>query len=332
MLELHDARPDAQRDLVLRTSVNQRLIESLTYLLDICSRRQGVRVESAGEQLATFTATSKLSGMVHVVHDRLVAAIKANDAASIQTVLDAFATLTYASQDARVIGLLRDGYSMALHRLYLEASDAGTRRTYKFAFDGTPANDDEYNQASVATERAVQRLMTVDPDLFDEFNTLVSDVMILHSPTMNAATSVSSLGIIRMSQLRPTQTWSRYLETLAHEAAHHHLNYLWFGDPIILNEEAGPFSSPLRQEKRPLSGIYHAMFVLGRTMRAINALQTSPTYDPEQDRIQTAYNNAGNSASFEQKFLDCWNVLTEHAKLTELGRRLMLSTREMALG
>lgn len=329
MLELYDARPEQERDLVLRTEVNSKLLSSLHYLLKAC-QRSGLDTSLQLKRLSLLNSNEKLSGMVHVIHNRLHDAVLRNSQTEIEGVLEDFCNIKYNYQDVRLISWYDNSYSISMHQLYFDACDDGFRKTYGVHFDGTTLTNDKYKHSQENALLALKNLKNIAPDIYQEFNTLVSDVMLLYSPTMNAASSMSSLGIIRMSQLRDNQRWTRYFENIVHEAAHQHLNYLWFVDPIILNEGEELYSSPLRKEKRPLSGIYHALFVLARSMYAIKLLENSNTYNPITDLVETAYNNAGNNASFEQKFNDCWVLIKENAKLTEIGEKLLYSARELA--
>lgn len=329
MLELHDAYPDPARDRAIRTDVNSRLKEGINYLLNVVESN-GIKTDNTRSKIEELDPTKKVSGMVHVLHNRLLHYINIDEPRGITDTLESFGDFEYNEDKPRTVGMFIDGYKQRIHQLYYDTCCDGVSKTYGSSFDGTKPSQAELDACRTAVSKALNRLSVVNQPLSEELDTLLSDVMIMNSPTMNAATSVNSLGIVRMSQLREGQTWTRYYENLVHEAAHHHLNFLWFNDPIILNEDAGKYASPLRKEPRPLSGIYHAMFVLGRTMLAINLLQRSSDYDDKNDRIQTAYNNANNPASFAEKFEDCWSVLNEHAKLTELGRKLMHNTREMA--
>lgn len=329
MKELRDARPDAARDGILRSEVNKRFLDSFRGLLDAIAE-SGIEVAPARAKLDGIDLAAKISGMWHVVYDRLLAAAREQDVDEIERVLGCLPDVPRQAGKPRIVGWYLDGYSIPLHELYFDACDESFLRTYGVHFDGESNSPQEYGAARAALEQSLRRMETIAPDVHAEFDTLVSDILTLHSPTMNAATSLCALGIIRVSQLRPGQSWTRYLENLVHEAAHHHLNYLWFVDPIILNEDSGTYASPLRREKRPLSGIYHAMFVLARTMYTIRALQRHSDFDPTTETIASAYNNAGNAAGFEKKFEDCWGVLQNHARLTELGAGLMKSSRELA--
>src|SRR5206468_121331 len=61
-----------------------------------------------------------------------------------------------------------------------------------------------------------------------------------------------------------------YLEHIVHECAHQHLFALQLIDPVVLNDKNELFDAPIRLQKRPMDGIFHACFVLARMVRCFN--------------------------------------------------------------
>lgn len=111
-----------------------------------------------------------------------------------------------------------------------------------------------------------------------------------------------------------------YLEHIVHECAHQHLFALQLLDTIILNDKNELFNAPIRKQKRPMDGVFHACFVLARMVRC--------------------FRNAGNllGSSNNELFLnkiDTWfsksyETVKEHAKLTENGKRIFNSFKPYA--
>ncbi|HEX7883098.1 MAG TPA: HEXXH motif-containing putative peptide modification protein [Afipia sp.] len=234
-----------------------------------------------------------------------------------------------AGDEPQIFAWNVDGPDFRWHQYLYDACDQSFLKTYNAHFDGAHPTLSEYSAAAEAISQSLEALQEIDPDAFDEVTNYISHIILFHSPTMNAATSMTCLGIIRLSQLREGQIWSRYLENIVHETGHHHLNFLLQEDLILLNEGDASFKSPLRRESRPLSGILHALFVLGRTIRLTRKFERSRFYR-RGDRIGSSYNNAKNPGSFDEKFEDCWNILTTRADFTPLGQQLVQSIRETA--
>lgn len=323
--------PDAELALELRTIANDKLLASLRYLLDV-SAALGLHRERAQQHLSLVDTSGRLGGMYHVVHDTLVRSIRSRDVRAAQQALDVLCELNTGrgGQQVSVGGLKDCKYPRDAYTFYVDAVSRSYFRTYGTELEIQPSNGDELMNAVRAAIAAIERMEVVDPDSYREMLIYVSDVFVVHSMTMNAATSICALGIIRISHLKLGQTWSRYFENLVHETGHQHLNHVFLVDKLVDNEDSGLYSSPLRREPRPLSGILHALFVLARTIRAQRCLMSHPTYDHARDQINSAYNNSGNAASFEAKLADCWMILAQHAKLTEVGSRLVTNVMDMA--
>lgn len=322
--------PDAELACDLRTIANNRLLASLRYLLDV-GKALGLQGERAQQYLDAVDVSRKFSGMLHVINDTLVGSIRHRDGRAAQKALDVLCELRLGRAEVSVGGLYDRKYPFDAYSLYVDAVSRSYRRTYGSEVDFKVSCDKEFGTSVKTAETALRRLKAVDPDSWREMMIYVSDVFVVHSMTMNASTSVCALGIIRISHLKPEQSWGRYFENLVHETAHQHLNHIFLVDKLIENEDSGLYSSPLRREPRPLSGILHALFVLARTIRAQNRLISHPSYDAVRDQINSAYNNSGNTASFEVKLNDCWVTLSQHARLTATGKRLVSNAMDMAL-
>jgi hypothetical protein len=324
MLKLFEASPDVKRDYELRKEVNKRLLNDFQHLLKTYGTSHA-NTEKEQEIISSINIEDKLSGMLHVLHNRLLDAIRRNANVEIKVVLNAINNYSYSSQDVRIICWYDESYNIGLHELYFDACDDSFRETYGIHFDGTTLRPKEKTHSKVNVELALKHFKEILPDSYDELNLLVSDVMIFHSPTMNVASSIGSLGIIRMSQLRGEQTWIKYFENIVCETAHQHLNNLFNIDPIILNEGKQLYDSPLEKGGMPLNSIYHALFVLARTIKAMETLKQSNQYNQDWGFLKTV-----NKASLEEKFNNCWDLIEQNAKLTEIGKKLMQSSREYA--
>jgi hypothetical protein len=112
-------------------------------------------------------------------------------------------------------------------------------------------------------------------------------------------------------------------EVLAHESAHSLLFGFCTDEALVLNEDAELFDSPLRSDKRPMDGIYHATFVSARMHWTMSQLAQSEILSAdEQDAARAAA--ATDLANFDAGY----EVVREHGVLTGLGRSLMACAKE----
>jgi len=329
MSTLCDAAPNACRDELLRTEANVALLRSLHHLIDVASKVLPNEGRAAANALAGFLPEEKATGFLRVYNACLTRAIRAKNVELARGYLKEFSTLRPAAAAPRPTILSLDRKHPAPHHLrFIDVVNDSIYETYRMRNDFGPLASAHPSFAAAHT--ALNRLAAVDKQLADELEVLLSEIFLFESTTFNAGTSLHALGIVWMSHLKDGHSWARYYEHLVHEAAHHHLYYVLQNDPLYLNDPNELYASPFRSEMRPIGGIYHGMFVLARTLRAVHALERSADYDAELDVVSTIHNNAKNPASFEEKFEDCIVVLQKHANLTDIGRGLMESAREMA--
>ena len=111
------------------------------------------------------------------------------------------------------------------------------------------------------------------------------------------------------------------IEAVVHEVAHLYLYLLQLRDPLLTNGAEAGFGSPFRPDPRPLSGIYHAMFVLARTIRCLRIL--SKSNELLSDLPERASRKLLNVSELEANFDTVVSVLLEHANLTSRGAQLM---------
>ena len=85
-------------------------------------------------------------------------------------------------------------------------------------------------------------------------------------------------------------------------------------DPMVLNPETELFPSPIRIDKRPMIGIFHASFVLARILFAFRILEGNKGVFEIIEKTERALN-------------DCLSVIEEHGKLTGAGYSLFESMK-----
>lgn len=325
-MDLFSVEPDRARAEAVSRPIDVRLRDSFDHLLDVAGERLG----DTRPFVRWLERASPLRGMAHVVHSQLVQALERGDDHLLARVAEAITAWPGHRRSLAVTSLFDGDRPYVLDTLYFDVCDEGSRRTYGQFLDAGPLSADERLVSKPALDKALRRWSEVDPEGHAEAHALISELILVHSDTSNAGSSAAALGLVRISHLKPGQTWSRYYEALAHEAGHQILNLLLSSDPMIVNDSERLYASPLRREPRPLTAILHAAFVLARTLRAVRRLEADSFYDPATDAVASAYNNAGNEASFAEKFEDCRATLEAHARFTANGKRFFAALSGLA--
>ena len=111
-------------------------------------------------------------------------------------------------------------------------------------------------------------------------------------------------------------------EVLAHESAHSLLFGFCTQEALVENADDERYPSPLREDLRPMDGIYHATFVSARMHWAMSALAASGALGPAEAEAARA------AAKADLLNFDAGHgVVRAHGRLTATGAALMEGAR-----
>jgi HEXXH motif-containing protein len=128
-------------------------------------------------------------------------------------------------------------------------------------------------------------------------------------------------GALFINPARP-KTDVELVETLAHESAHSLLFGHAIDDPLVENDTAERFQSPLRDDPRPMDGIFHATFVSARMHYAMARLAQSGLLAAADEASAREAMTRDASA-----FRDGLAVVEANGRLTGLGAAVMAGAR-----
>jgi HEXXH motif-containing protein len=162
-----------------------------------------------------------------------------------------------------------------------------------------------------------------DPPLAAEIHALLREIILgagsedPNSPVFEGASSFLLWGAIIINANRLHDAVAM-LETLAHESAHNLLFGISADEPLVENSPDELYPSPLRSDRRPMDGIYHATFVTARMHRAVARLMESQLLSGSA-RETAARKLEENAALFERGI----ETVEQYGRLTSLGREVM---------
>jgi hypothetical protein len=170
-------------------------------------------------------------------------------------------------------------------------------------------------------------MQQADPILHDEVRSLLH-MIVLGSPAsadcadvFNGASTFFLWGAVLLNANLRRSAIS-IVDLLVHESSHVLLFGLAADDPLTQNSGHKRYASPVRSDKRPIDGIFHACFVSTRVHLAMGRLLGSGLLGEEDSKIAVKhweYNGTAARASLE--------VLAPHAKTTELGEKILGTLR-----
>lgn len=121
----------------------------------------------------------------------------------------------------------------------------------------------------------------------------------------------------------PVENRVEMAERVAHESAHSLLFGFCIDQPLVHNDDDERYPSPLREDPRPMDGIYHATFVSARMHWTMSCLLDSGALSAEE--VESARAARDNDA---KNFADGDRVIREYAELSRHGTELIRGARE----
>ncbi len=108
------------------------------------------------------------------------------------------------------------------------------------------------------------------------------------------------------------------IEAIAHESGHSFLFGLTIDEPLVLNDDEELFTSPLRDDPRPMDGIYHATYVSARMHWAMSRLLEGKQLNGQERDLASAKREAS-----RRSFWNGYQTVHQFARLSGTGRILM---------
>lgn len=178
----------------------------------------------------------------------------------------------------------------------------------------------EFQQAYAKISDVINIIKRTQTNFHQEFQTLVSTIVMAKPKSQtfrfDGASSYHLWGLMMLAW-DDQKTDLEWIETLAHESSHIYLFGLIRDQALLVEDNEGLYSSPLRADKRPLEGIYHATYVSARMYLAvIHYRHSHPSYF---DQAEVNHLTSASLAAFR----DGHQTIMRHAQLTELGRSIL---------
>lgn len=211
----------------------------------------------------------------------------------------------------------------SLVTLYQQCLD--TDENMRFGFISPEPENSQQMRESVS--RALQLMSRILPELCEEIHAIISEIVLAsapktpNSPSFDGASSYQLWGALVLNT-DECKSDMEMVETLAHEEAHSLLFGLTVAEPLVYENEAR-FNSPLRQDPRPMDGVYHATFVSARMYYAMyEASKSSLLTDTQKSECEKCL------LASRDAFYNGFEVISNAADLSDTGRIILQNARE----
>jgi hypothetical protein len=318
---LSEAFPVESRAIYLREKFNRSLIASFKYLLDICEDAiPADLVYASNQKLDSLKPEMKLSGLFSALHESLYKGAKEKNIQRIITTLNALSENDFIVEDINYLNLndLKNEFFTELIQEIL-CKEMPSRDVNFLSLHVA-----EFNKAKEAIQQGFDILKRRFPDFFQEAQELVSEILLLSATGIKSGTSTYLFGMIYKDPSHNLARVTDVLDLIIHEQSHLYLHMLVNDNPLVLNPPSEEYESPLRKEKRPLIGIYHATFVLGRMIYVLGEaieLHEIPGNEESYCREQIAF--------YKKRFDVGFATLKHHANMSSLGLQLINSASDL---
>ena len=320
--------PDPKLAKEVKRLVDNKLIESFIYLLQVAEK--GIKTSTIEiQERLKGQKNKKLSSLAYLYHTKLKQFINEQSVDGVNKLIKNIADgSTFLSHQIQVDSIEANFFSREENKLLIDVFKYGYSTTYNKEPDLRALENDVVLHHVRQAQKAIDTIKLIDPLSFDEIQKCVSEILIYESNFMNSGSSFNTLGLITMNNLIEEQNWTTYLEIIIHEAAHLHLYNIMVYDKLFDNKNEY-FFSPLRQEKRPMIGIFHGMFVLSRIIRTFNLLDEFYLNSEDKPKVVFSYNNSRNNTPHIQKFESLYNTVINNARLTSWGEKIVADCKRM---
>lgn len=317
--------PDPERAKALDRRMHAELAESLSYVQEQLNVQAPdtpwIHPSHLDPPQALIHQGHRLSPQTFVAYYDLTTFLMAGDEAKARRALAQLAQAQPAPPH-RVHRPLRPLESCARSERYVELligdgnDDIGL----------TPLADERASAFENRFERGMLLMGAAFPELAGEVDAIVHEVVAIgkdpgKTMQMDGASHYQLWGALFLNA-DFHHTDAAMMEVIAHESAHSLLFGLCTKEPLVDNDDEAMFSSPLRSDRRPMDGIFHATFVSARMHLAMTRLLESGLLDAD-GRAATIAALEADRHNFDAGD----SVIREHGVLTELGREVIEGAR-----
>ena len=198
---------------------------------------------------------------------------------------------------------------------YLRLMNDDRAYTYEFL----PPSPEDLAAFKQQFASVMELLQQAAPELVAELQALISELVLVVGPKnakvhFDGGSSYQLWGALFLNAVRH-KTRIDVIDSIAHESAHSRLFSLCTEEAPVTNPDEELHPSPLRAEKRPMDGVYHATFVSARMHWAMSRLIASGLLS-EEERALAVKARDDDRRNFEHGY----DTVAAHARLTNTGR------------
>jgi hypothetical protein len=306
--------PDVERGRIYYARIKDRLAESFRQIGAASSPVVEIDETRLAAFLDSVSHAQKISPRFFAIYHELLVAADEDD---LDTVSRLFAELIHADSQSD---------SVNFFNVTDEHLGSGNGARYKKWADMDPENPlsiialtpAEFDRMATTTREAFALMDAGAPEVSGEIRSILAEVVFAGGDAgeklvFHGISSFYLWGAILLNA-HGHKTALEIVQTVAHESAHMYLFAAAIDSPLVENPDEDRYHSPLRLDPRPMDGIYHA----ARMHYVLERILASGTLPPALlEEATTAL------ATHVKAYRECYEVVSSHGHLTELGQGLL---------
>lgn len=316
-----DLSPSLERVDAIDRALRLRLVSSLIYLGEVASL--DARHQTVLERITEQLESAPVSPWVFGLYSKLVAELSKDPQKDAGEIFDDIARAASLRPDEGIVAFADPALPAAWWNHFRLLFDTDRQRPFK---PQSPSSED-FALCQKEIETALALLERADPIWRDEVGSLMP-MIVLGAPRsadavdlFNGASTFFLWGasLINANLRRSTVS---LVDLLVHESSHVLLFGVSADSALTTNSGHERYDSPVRKDKRPIDGIFHACFVSTRVHLALEGLLRGASLSGEDLRIardRQEYNGTAARAALD--------TLAVHAKPTERGDKILGTLR-----
>jgi HEXXH motif-containing protein len=187
---------------------------------------------------------------------------------------------------------------------------------------------EQFSRCEQEIATSFELMRRIDPILHDEIKSLLRSIVLGSPPNSDPASyfngaSTFFLWGATLLNANVNRTPISMVDLLVHESSHVLLFGLSSNGGLARNDGAEKYDSPIRADRRPIDGIFHACFVTTRVHLAMKRLLDSGSLQEGDSKLAIQHCHCNEEAGRESLA-----VLRHHAKPTRLGNAILGELQE----
>lgn len=313
--------PDRARAKALDHCMRSHLGESLAYLDAASTEQRGEAIKGLAQVVAQMRAGALYSPSAFGIYYEATMALMAQNESSAYALFEELRQQQpMLDIEARIITLDQVTPASARER-YQRLMDTDPTTAFRIL----PPAGDLAALAVRSLESGLQRLRCCLPTFAGEFDALVRQVILVVgdeslSYDFAGGSCYMLWGALFINAGSHTNDIA-VMEAIVHEASHSLLFGFTIDEALVLNNDEELYTSPLREDPRPMDGIFHATYVSARTHYAVSKLLQSDSLTSDERHLC-----ARRLEAILQGFWQGYRTVLAYGRLSPTGQALMTNT------